>query len=307
LDELVTEYLAQQQMLNERGSCGDQHMRTINCISSKVVEYLGDPLVRDIDLPMLDDMVNMRLKATNKGGKKVSPRTVRNEVNQLSAIFNFAISKKYVSENPTLLVKLPDYKAEVGICKPEDLGKLLDNADHYIQCWVMFGAFGGLRSSEIHRMRWDDVRLEEGQFYIAGSKNEGAERWVKLTPPLMDFCKQVLEFDNPPSGLVMSGMTDQTKQRKLNKLYRKVGYRIPKNGLRHSFGSHHLVQYQHADNTANEMGHQGQTMLWRAYRKAVLKSQAADYFNIRAEAKPWVQVKGLGIKKARKTSDRLAA
>ena len=38
-------------------------------------------------------------------------------------------------------------------------------------------------------MKWSDVRLEEGQFYIAGKKNEGAERWIKMTPPLMDFCK----------------------------------------------------------------------------------------------------------------------
>jgi hypothetical protein len=123
----------------------------------------------------------------------------------------------------------------------------------------------------------------------------------------MDFCRQVLGQENPPSGLVMSGMVDQTKQRKIGKLYRKVGCRIPKNGLRHSFGSHHLVHYQHADNTANEMGHVGPQQTFKAYRKAVLKSQAGDYFAIRCEAKPWVQVKGLGIKKTGKTADRLAA
>ena len=48
-------------------------------------------------------------------------------------------------------------------------------------------------------------------------------------------------------------------------------------------------------------------MTFKAYRKAVLKSQAADYFNIRTEAKPWVEIKGMGIKKPLKAAQRLAA
>ena len=93
----------------------------------------------------------------------------------------------------------------------------------------------------------------------------------------------------------------------LEEAYKKAGYRIPKNGLRHSFGSHHLVHYQNADNTANEMGHVGPTMTFKAYRKAVLKSQAANYFAIRCSAKPWVIIKGMGIKKPQKLAEQIAA
>jgi len=300
LEKLVEEYLGHQNMLFERGAVGKAHLNTVNCVAPKLTEYLDNPLVRDISTEMVDDMVNVRLKTTNDKGKKVSPRTVKNEVNLLSSIFNYAIGKKYVTDNPTLKVILPSYKPEVGICKPEDLDNLLSHSCHYIQCWIMFGAFGGLRSSEIFRMKWSDVRLDEGQFYIAGKKNEGAERWVKMTPPLMDFCKAILEGENAPDGLVMGGMTSQTQQRKIEAAYKKAGYRIPKNGLRHSFGSHHLVYYQNADNTANEMGHIGPTMTFKAYRKAVLKSQAASYFAIRCSAKPWVIIKGMGSKKPQK-------
>jgi len=41
-------------------------------------------------------------------------------------------------------------------------------------------------------------------------------------------------------------------------------------------------------------------MTFKAYRKAVLKSQAASYFALRCSAKPWVIIKGLGIKKPQK-------
>ena len=38
----------------------------------------------------------------------------------------------------------------------------------------------------------------------------------------------------------------------------------------------------------------------QAYRKAVLKSQAAEFFAIRPKAKAWVLKAGMGIKKPRK-------
>ena len=62
------------------------------------MEYLGNPLVRDIDTETVEKLVDQRLATTNKTGKKVSPRTVQNEVNLLSSIFNYAIGKKYVTE-----------------------------------------------------------------------------------------------------------------------------------------------------------------------------------------------------------------
>ena len=162
LSQLVAEYLEQQQTLFEQETVGQEHLNTVKCLSQKLVEYLDDPLVRDIDLPMVNKMVGERLKTTQKNGEKVSKRTVRNEVNQLSAIFNYGISMEYITKNPAKLTKLPDYKAPVGICKPEDLQKLLEHAEHHIQCFLMFAAFGGLRTSEVMRMRWVDVRLEEG-------------------------------------------------------------------------------------------------------------------------------------------------
>ena len=300
LEELANEYLGHQEMLQERGSITLRHLKDAQHLSPKVVGYLGNPNINTITAEQLESFVDKRLTTRKPNGKLYSPRTVINEVNFLSALFNYGIKKGHMVKNPTLDVKMPDYKAPVGICKPDELVKLLKHADHFEQCQIMFGAFGGLRSSEILRMRWEDVRLDEGQFYIKGTKNSHAERWVKLTPPLMDFCKQLLESENPPKGLVMGGMVPITKERKMQKLAKTAAIKIPKNGLRHSFGSHHLVHYEKADTTATEMGHIGPQQTFRAYRKAVLKSQAAEFFAIRPKAKAWVLKSGLGIKKPRK-------
>ena len=305
LKQLSEEFQAHIEMLHERVDAKGKPAVSATYVSDckyfgpRVIEHLGNVDVADIKVEQLDTWVTNRLKSTLKNGKQISSRTVKNEVNYLSALFRYAINKNYLTKNLThQMAKLPCATGEVTICQPEEIERLLEAGDHFVQSHIMFGAFGGLRSSEIMKMEWEDVRIEEGQFYIEGTKNAGSERWVKMTPPLMDWCKQLLEGDNPPSGLVMAGMTDITKGRKLEAAYKKAGCRIPKNALRHSYGSHHLVHYQNADNTANEMGHVGPQMTFKAYRKAVLKSQAAEYFAIRCEAKAQVISPCLGQKAA---------
>ena len=92
--------------------------------------------------------------------------------------------------------------------------------------------------------------------------------------------------------------------RKRGRVNTAAGVRIPRNGLRHSFGSHHLVAYNNPSVTATEMGHLGPQQTFKAYRKAVLKSQAEDFFAICCEAKPWVMV---GQGRPRKGAGQVAA
>ena len=167
---------------------------------------------------------------------------------------------------------------------------MLTNADWAMRAWIMFGAFGGCRSSEIRLLRWEDVRLEDNQFYIPGKKNVCAERWVTLTPPLRDYCEQML---TPPAnaeenwkreGLIMRGMYMSSIIRRREKLFKKAGISIPRNALRHSFGSHHLVEYGNPMVTAAEMGHYSPQTTFAYYRKAVRASQAEKFWAVRAGA-----------------------
>ena len=90
--------------------------------------------------------------------------------------------------------------------------------------------------------------------------------------------------------------------------YEKAGCRIKRNALRHSYGSHHLVDFQKPEITATEMGHASPTQTFKAYRKAVLKSQAQEFWKIRAKAKAWVKgkPKSKSTTKAKATSSVVA-
>jgi integrase len=289
--QLAEEYKDAKKQDFELGTISSLHWENIVSHTRHLIEDFGNQVtgvpVYDLEKSDVEKYVRRQLTTPRETtGKPFSPRTVQGYLEKLRAYFNYGIEKGYMEKNPTKGVKLPAYKAKVGICLPDELQKLLDHAGHYIQCHIMFGAFGGLRSSEIRRMDWSDVRLDEGQFYIEGTKNSYAERWVKLTPPLMDFCKQLLESDNPPKGLVTGGMTDNAIWQRLQYLHKTHGVKIPKNGLRHSYGSHSLVAYNNPSYTATEMGHTTPTQTFKAYRKAVRKAQADEFFALRCEAKP---------------------
>ena len=89
----------------------------------------------------------------------------------------------------------------------------------------------------------------------------------------------------------MAGLSDAQRQKLMELAYKKADCRIKRNALRHSYGSYHLVAFEKPEVTANQMGHVSPTQTFTAYRKAVLESQAQEFWKIRAEAKAWVKAK----------------
>jgi integrase len=281
--EVGAEHVEELEMLLKREAVGEEHVRDYRYAVPKIARWLDDPELREMDKALLDDFIDDQLSRIGQGGNFKSPRTIKNYMDIISAVFNFAIRQGYVATNPTHLVRQKDYKPAVGILKPEEIKGLLKHADHYMACWIMLGAFGGLRSSEIGLVRWENIRLEENQFFVDGKKNVCAQRWIHLTPPLKAFFQKLLAA-GPRTGLVMAGMKMATICRRRQRLCKKAEITIPRNALRHSFGSHHLVKYGNPYNTAGEMGHSTPQTTFAHYREAVLKSQADKYWAVRMGA-----------------------
>ena len=270
-------YLAEQERALKRGSISEIFVKHIRGRLPKFKDFFGNTPCRDITQEMVEQFVDKHL---DEGKAK---RTIKNYCALGSAIFNYGIRRRYLEHNPVKEVNLGSCKSEVGILTPKELQLLLNHSCHFMQVWLMFGSFGGLRSSEISLVDWDDVDLDEGQFYVKGKKNVCAERWVTLSPPLKDFCKKILEVDDPPTGPIMAGMANGSIERRRDKAMKKSGVKIPRNAARHSYASHHLVHYKEPNVTAAEMGHVGPQMTFAAYRKAVKKSDAAIYWNVRID------------------------
>lgn len=272
--------------LVKRKAIGVQRKKDLSNALIRLNASLGNPKLSEIDKEMLEEYVDDQLDMPGHNGTK-SPRTIKNSIEYLSTFLNHAVREKWTSKNATKEITLGHYKPHVHILKPAEIQKLLDNSTWLMRAFIMFGAFGGCRSSEIPSLRWEDVRLDEGQFYIPGKKNVCAERWVNLTPPLRDYCEQML---TPPknasanwerTGLVLRNSAKSTIQRHRDWLVEKAGMEIPRNALRHSFGSHHLVQYGNPMVTAVELGHYSPQTTFAHYRQAVRKTQAKQFWDVR--------------------------
>ena len=270
---MVDEYVSRVTRRYERGHVSKLHQKHSKYIAPRLVEWLGNPKLRDITKKMAEDFIDARI-ATG-----MAPRTVKNYTKVLSAILKQAVDDGMIMVNPVKNVEMPKSDSPVHILTPDELSKLLSLAPQVfkkhdmITPRLMFGAFGGLRTSEIERLTWEDVRLDVGQLYVSSGKTKNAERWVVLTPPLLDYCEKML--GDGATGLVLRGAISNrtpcaivvTRHKKM--LCKAAGVNIPSNALRHSYGSHHLVHYDNAGNTATEMSHYSAQMTFAAYRGAV--------------------------------------
>ena len=239
-------------------------------------------LIRDLGLTHVRDVTEASVEeySSNRICAGAAPRTVRNYLAILSSMMRLAVDRGWAHSNPVTKVSPPKGRTPVSILTPSELAKLVPNSDPITLRWIMFGAFAGLRSSETERLTWEDIRLDERQLYVGEGKTKNAERWVDILPPLEAWLQT--ELQSSPSGKVLNGYTYKVLKRRREASYLEADQRVPRNALRHSFGSHHLVGYENPAKTATEMGHYSPQQTFAAYRRAVSKRQATAYWLLRA-------------------------
>ena len=99
-------------------------------------------------------------------GLKINPRNRRNFRTLLVALFNFAREQGYLPKHLTTAaddLSMPKVKpSAIKIYTPKEILKLLLSADEEIKPFLAFGAFAGLRSAEIERLTWENIKWEQG-------------------------------------------------------------------------------------------------------------------------------------------------
>ena len=273
LSSICDDYVQAQVKKHRAGVIGDLRLRDCERLSRLVrLSVLGDRAVREISQADAQAWLDSLDGASD---------TRRNLQRMLQAILNYAVSLGKLDRSPAAGTYLAHAtKAAVGILTPSALGALLDeSAAHPPVAWALvFGAFMGLRPSEIGRLDWADVQPNmdpesdaPGNLYVGPGKTAAAERWVKFTPPLQSFDWTL----KPSHGPVVTGAN--LRQHRADAVAR-AGVTVPRNGMRHSYASHHLVAFKEPHQTAAEMGHTSTQQTFAAYRRAVNEQQAASYW-----------------------------
>jgi integrase len=235
-------------------------------LSAKLTGEIADVTVADIN-GYLNGLKT--LGAVSKNGIR------RN----LVTMFGFAKRQGYLHpDRKTAAEQSEIFKAgetEVQIFTPEEMERLLLTAHARILPLVAIGAFAGIRSAEIRRLDWEDIKWDRGHIEIAGRKAKtAARRLVPLTDNLKAWLAPWREATGPivPISDTPGALGDLAVKARIPGGWRQ-------NALRHSFISYRVAETGDVPRTALEAGNSPK-MIFRHYREVVDGEAAKAWFAI---------------------------
>lgn len=229
-------------------------------------------------------------------GRNLKPQTYRNHKTVLTLLFNHAVARGYCFENPLGRVESRKVKNGEGVViyTPAQISRLLQAAGPDFRPCLALGAFCGVRTAELHRLRWQDVDFAERHVVVGVDQAKTASRRIV---PMPDNLLAWLEPYRRKTGLVWPSSpeifndaqqdTAKAAQAAENELAAKEN-RKPldlhwrKNGLRHSFCSYRLAVVKDSGQVALEAGNSAQ-VVFRHYRQAVTEKDGTAYFAVSPE------------------------
>jgi integrase len=194
---------------------------------------------------------------------------------RISTLFEFGRQCGWTETNPVSEVrKVKVTESLPGILTPEQAARLLEASDTGTLPYWALGLFCGLRTAELERLSWEDIHFDGHVVEVPSLASKTASRrFVPLRPNLAQWLEPYRDRRGPlcPANLRVRLETDR----------KNAGLaEWPANGLRHSFGSYHLQQFQNAGQTAMEMGHAKAEITFRHYNQRVRPAAAGKFWKI---------------------------
>jgi integrase len=245
------------------------HRRDLKMRLSRFSEKFKDRDIRTIERREIESWL-MKLE-------DLSPQSRHNYWSRLSAFFSYAIKQGFADANPcTGIEQEKIVGAPPEIFSPEQLSKVLEAANSEVLPLLAIGAFAGVRTAELLRLRWDHIR--NGHVEVPAAKAKSARRRSirmsdNLKAWLAPYSKNTTERIWTKSESAFYNETEDCRK--------AAGLeKWPQNGLRHSFASYHLAKHRNAADLSLDMGHISPHMIFAHYRELVTKEEADKYWNI---------------------------
>ena len=169
---------------------------------------------------------------------------------------------------------------EPKILRLEEAHNLISSAYQYPQLellpYIAIGLFAGVRVTEMTRLRWDNIQLDEKTIYISSKISKKRRvRMVTIEDNLLEWLFLCPEREGPICPL--------DYKKKFTKLHRLAGFhKWHANLMRHSFGSYYFEMSGDPLKTATVMGHRSSDQqLFDSYRAFVRRGEGKQYFDIR--------------------------
>ena len=166
-------------------------------------------------------------------------------------------------------------ETEIEIFTLEEMEKLLLAAHARILPLIAIGAFAGIRSAEVCRLNWEDMKWDRGHIEIAGKKAKTAARRIV---PLPDNLKAWLAPWREETGPIIT-ISDPSGALSDTAVKAQIPGGWRQNALRHSFISYRVAETGDVARTSLEGGNSPK-MIFRHYREVVTSEDAKAWFSI---------------------------
>jgi integrase len=219
------------------------------------------------------DLLNRFLANIDAAG-----RTRNNYLAAVASLFSFAKFKGYLAKDFDIMDRVDmvaEADFEIEIYTANELKKLLAASDELMTPIISIQAFAGLRTAEVLRLDWSEIKFESGVIEVSAKKSKtGARRLVPILPVLKSWLAPYKEKTGP-----LWPHCHQYVYECQDKVAAKAGLAWKHNALRHSFCTYRVADTQNLPATAYEAGHSVQ-MLNEHYRELSTKAQASAWFAV---------------------------
>jgi integrase len=233
-----------------------------------------------------------KYKSTRKAQGRKS-ETINKELGVLRRMFNLALTgvlKTKISKNPISglrLLKVTKFKPRV--LKDSEFQKLFSVASPHFKRILLCAYMTGMRRSEIARLKWENVDLEECYIHVTETKNNEA-RSIPISKGLFDTLEELKEKSDSDFVFTTHEGKPYTHltawKRAWSTALRKSGVgKCRFHDLRHTFVSNLIVGEKEDVATVMELsGHKDMSMLKRySHTREDAKKAAIQKLGVRLE------------------------
>lgn len=183
-----------------------------------VAPMLGNITLKSLTGEHIQKFFNKKAEGKRLDGEAggLSPKTLRNMRNALSASFNQAVYNGLMLSNPTLGVKLPkDEHKEMRVLSENEMYaviKAAQAAEVRWGCGVVLALYTGIRVGELLGLRWQDVDLAVNEPSIIVKKTLTRQK----KPPKNDSNYEIISWEpGQKTAITLGNVKTQRSRRKI--------------------------------------------------------------------------------------------
>lgn len=248
---------------------GPRHKATLRHHLHKLTDmFLDNPALNQIETKMIDDYL----------GLYPVLRTRRNHRITLITFGKWAVAADYLTESPFEKTTNPIVPpTDPSILTPDELRAVLKEADNCTKKFIVFGAFTGMRASEILRLKWLDIDWPNDLIILGRTVTKTKRRRTIHIPP--NLRAWILSLSPSGTENKISVVDCLNPHLGLRKAVKAAGVVWKNNCLRHSSISYMMALTRNAASTAETHGN-SEAQVQENYKANVSEADAKDWYSI---------------------------